>query len=227
MNLKDQNYIIPEIIIPYENKFKKEFDELAENDFISSISSQSIQLKCNELVSNYKQELYALQHEYSELQALYDNSETDDDEYLDFNNDEPVKAILKKIYKINKLLENNDDIINEATNIIVQINKNKLMKNLENNFIIEYTPVGNVIMVYNFNTAGFIYFSDKSISNKYLEAVCRKYCIQFKCKSLFSNVFVNNGKLCNFSFLKNEINQQIKQNAKMTFSDFKKQFALF
>ena len=214
-------------LIPYEQKFIKEFNEMPDNDFQCGLSEHYIKTKCNELVANYKQDLYALQQEYTELQNLYDNSESDHDEDFDFNNDEPVKIILEKIYRIKKLLDDENNIMNETKVIFVQSAKEKLMKNLENNFILENTPVGNVIMVFNSKTNGFHYFSDKSISNKYLETVCRKYCIQFKCKSLFSNIFINNGKLCNFSFLKNEIKHDIKKNSKMSFSDFKKQFALF
>ena len=82
-------------------------------------------------------------------------------------------------------------------------------------------------MVYHCNKEGFSYYSDKSISNKYLESVCKKYCIQFKCKILFNDVFINEGKLSNFKFLKNEVKNNNKKNAKLSFRSFKEQFPLF
>lgn len=216
------------IQIPYEEKYVEEFNNLSSKSIQCIVSNNIFKEQYNKLILNYKQELYALQEEYAELKTLYDNSESDDeDNDLDFENDEPIKLLLEKIYKIKNILKDDDKIIKETKNIIFDIEKEKFMVSLHNNFIIEFTPVGNVIMVYNTKKEGFSYYSDKSISNKYLETVCRKYCIQFNCKLLFNNVYINEGKLSNFSFLKNEEKQNIKKNSKLRFSDFKKQFALF
>lgn len=56
---------------------------------------------------------------------------------------------------------------------------------LINNYVIENTPVGNVIMRYNHNLFGFEYYCDNAVPYTILEVVCRKYVITFKCKQLY------------------------------------------
>ena len=57
--------------------------------------------------------------------------------------------------------------------------------NLVNCFVIETTPIGNVLMNYNSKKETFDYFSDMSIPYRYLLVVCRKYVMQFNCVSLY------------------------------------------
>ena len=54
--------------------------------------------------------------------------------------------------------------------------------NLKNNFVMETTPLGNVIMYYNIDKNGFVYYSDSTIPYRFLETVARKYIISFQCK---------------------------------------------
>lgn len=61
---------------------------------------------------------------------------------------------------------------------------------LKNNFILEKTPVGCVIMCFNYNsdnvdTSSFIYYSDHSIPYNYLDTLARKYVITFNCLNLY------------------------------------------
>ena len=58
-------------------------------------------------------------------------------------------------------------------------------KSLDNSFICEYTPIGNVIMKYNNDRELFEYYSDVNIPYRYLETVCRKYVVTFKCPHLY------------------------------------------
>lgn len=56
--------------------------------------------------------------------------------------------------------------------------------NLKNNFVMETTPLGNVIMYYNIDKHGFVYYSDSAIPYRFLETVARKYITTFKCKDI-------------------------------------------
>ena len=58
-------------------------------------------------------------------------------------------------------------------------------KSLDNSFVCEYTPIGNVIMKYNNDRCLFEYYSDVNIPYRYLETVCRKYVLTFKCPQLY------------------------------------------
>ena len=99
------------------------------------------------------------------------------------NNDKTIYSISKSIYKefqnkypideIDKLedIENIEDI------------------NFDNYIFTEETPSGTVIMKYNKNTEFFEYYSDKHISNRLLEVVCRGYVLEFKCKYIYTNYY--------------------------------------
>jgi len=58
----------------------------------------------------------------------------------------------------------------------------KEKENLKNNFIMENTPLGNVIMYYNYEKNGFVYYSDNTIPYRFLETVGRKYIVTFRCR---------------------------------------------
>ena len=80
-----------------------------------------------------------------------------------------------------------ENIISE-TELSDKALKHVLDKKLDgfiNNYILEYTPLGNVYMRYNNYKKSFEYFSNNTIPYRYLEAVGRKYVMTFRCKSLF------------------------------------------
>ena len=53
----------------------------------------------------------------------------------------------------------------------------------------ETTPVGEVIMIYNQDAGYFEYYSNRQISNKLLETVCRGYILKFNCYHLYVNYY--------------------------------------
>jgi len=217
---------IVEKIIPYEEKYNKKFvNEKSHSE--CDIPSETIDKKIASLKNKYKKELLILQEEYSEMISYYYNSNNESDDDDDIYDDEEAMQLRDAICELKLLLKNEDQINGIALQECLVDIKSKLMNSLKNNFILENTPIGNVIMVYNCNKEGFSYYSDKSISNKYLESVCKKYCIQFKCKILFNDVFINEGKLSNFNFLKNEVKNKNKKNSNLSFRSFKEQQSLF
>lgn len=68
------------------------------------------------------------------------------------------------------------------------------LQNLKNNHIIEYTPLGNVLMFYKYDKndtddlSSFIFYSDHTIPYRYLETVARKYCITYNCKIVYVDI---------------------------------------
>lgn len=218
---------IVEKYIPYEEKYNQKFENTNSDDKCI-FSQEKIRQTIYSLTENYKRNLYKFQQEYADIESYYYNNDDESDGYDDDINDDKEAILLKdKIINLKILLRNEDQIETNALDQCLTDVKLSLMNSLQNNFILENTPTGNVIMVYNCKKEGFSYFSDRSITNKYLESVCKKYCIQFKCKILFNNVFINEGKMANFKFLKNEVNNNNKKNGKLSFRSFKEQFSLF
>jgi hypothetical protein len=61
----------------------------------------------------------------------------------------------------------------------------KPVEELQNSFILEKTPLGNVAMFYNAKRETFTYYSDSTIPYRFLEVVARKYVLTFDCIELY------------------------------------------
>jgi hypothetical protein len=62
---------------------------------------------------------------------------------------------------------------------------NKRLEKLNNCYVIEKTPNGNVLMIYEKDSESFKYYSDCNIPYRYLEVVGRKYVKLFGCRPIF------------------------------------------
>ena len=84
---------------------------------------------------------------------------------------------------------NNIDVIEEYKHKYISklehMKLNPLYRKLDDYYIIEYTPLGNVIMSYDSQNNSFKYYSDKIIPNNFLEVVSRKYVITNFTKILY------------------------------------------
>ena len=118
----------------------------------------------------------------------------------DYCNDDDSKE-----EKIQKILTDNENLDNELRIlynvledrdgkheiILKSIEKareeviNQRLDKLKNNFIIEKTPLGNVLMFYNHKRESFEYYSDCTIPYRYLEPVGRKYVKTYNCRPIF------------------------------------------
>ena len=65
--------------------------------------------------------------------------------------------------------------------------KDETEKQLVNkhNYIMEYTPLGYVIMNYSNDKQGFEYYSNRSLPYRLLEALSKKFVMVFGCKELY------------------------------------------
>jgi hypothetical protein len=61
----------------------------------------------------------------------------------------------------------------------------KKVESLGNCCVMEHTPLGNVVMLYDKVRETFKYYSDNTIPYRYLEVVARKYVKQFNCRPIF------------------------------------------
>lgn len=88
-------------------------------------------------------------------------------------------------------LSKNDNKINkQLKKYIEKYPINRVFNQIEteindNSYVMENTPIGNVLMKYCNNEEGFLYWSDKTVPYKFLEVVARKYVLYFNCKSKF------------------------------------------
>jgi hypothetical protein len=86
--------------------------------------------------------------------------------------------IIKSVPFENKYLEE----FHRLTAVSLSIDK---IESLTNSYLMESTPVGNIVMHYDKKKEAFLYYSDSVVPFRYLEPVGRKYVIMFQCKDLF------------------------------------------
>lgn len=59
------------------------------------------------------------------------------------------------------------------------------IESLKHSFVMEHTPLGNVLMFYDHTRETFTYYSDNTVPYRYLEVVSRKYVLMNDCVSLY------------------------------------------
>lgn len=202
-----------EIQEKYENKYLERLRERTIEKDISNLpfNGQELELEkvlYDELISIFfkdieKKEL-ELRSELLHYEVMLDDDDKlaeylsdtlcldeDIDELIEKNRDHALNVVREKIDDINKNLDeleclknegpNNDEFHSESHKKIIT----KRLETLKNTYIIEKTPLGNVIMCWDETRKSFVYYSDNTIPYRYLEAVGRKYVLTHNCKSVF------------------------------------------
>ena len=173
------------------------------NEFYNSIMEKEY-LKPREIIKDKLSIIEILLKKYQEIdyESLYSICENNSESSLDSENNETEET---KEIKIKNLLESQIELLKEErilkekyeTNEFKQnISKNaealsinfiidKKLEKIQNCNVIEFTPLGNVLMMYDKNKESFKFYSDSTIPYRYLEVVARKYVKQFSCRPIF------------------------------------------
>ena len=136
-----------------------------------------------------KDKLNEIEIKIKKYESLNDKS------YLDETNKQRVNLLLQEqqnMLNIENLLkqeyeteEGIDIFIKKVQELSLNFVIKQRLQKLKNNYVIEHTPLGNVMMIYDIECETFKYYSDNTIPYRYLEVVGRKYVKQFGCRPLF------------------------------------------
>jgi len=104
-----------------------------------------------------------------------------------YDNVEEITLVIKEIKEKKEIKERYEDKYLTKFNALIDknIDNSVINEQINNRFIMEMTPVGNVIMQYNLTKELFVYYSDNIVPFRYLETVARKYVCTFDCKELY------------------------------------------
>ena len=122
---------------------------------------------------------------YYNIEAEYEDNPEDYDLQELINELSEIRDETKKEY---------DEFFNmkfseeETINVAKQHVLDKKLAGFINNYVLEFTPQGNVYMRYNNSKKSFEYFSNNTIPYRYLEPVGRKYVTTYFCKPLFIDI---------------------------------------
>jgi hypothetical protein len=196
----------------YEDKYLNEIRNL-DKEFIFDKQDEEVQVnKFLELHSSLmKEEYYDKIKEFSdklckieEILTKYESSDDDycicGDEYEEYSYlgetkegrikfllEEQMGLLRKKddLKKEHETPEYQDNFIKKIKELSRDFVIKQRLEKLKNCYIIEYTPFGNVLMIYDTERESFKYYSDNTIPYRYLEVVGRKYVKQFNCRPIF------------------------------------------
>jgi hypothetical protein len=198
--------------IKYEDKYLVEIRKMDKEYVFTDEEKERINKKTveiyNAIIIDYKNTIQEKENKIKKLEeklARYEGSS--DDEYCDIDEDGDDDSLLghTKEEKINNISTERNTIANECESIKTTLEtsegQNEMMENaksqaitfiinerldiLINNFVIEKTPNGNVLMFWNNKRGTFEYYSDNTIPYRYLESVGRKYVKTFNCRPVF------------------------------------------
>jgi hypothetical protein len=132
--------------------------EISEVNYVEDVDDEGDEL----IYENTLEEKNKRRKQIQELQEKYNSLK------LEITSEEGLKQI-----KIQSQEQANRYIIN------------KRIEKLKNCYVIEKTPISNVLIIYEKDTESFKYYSDYIIPYRYLEVVGRKYVKLFGCRPIF------------------------------------------
>jgi len=195
----------------YEDKYLEEFRKMASELILDETEEEIKEQKyfdfLNEMRETYTNKLDEIKKQLEVNKVKIDKYEGSEDEYciLDCKDDEDAYLGETKEQRIKVLNDENNKLNAEVDNLnkqietengqeeiikLVEEKTNKFildqrLEKLKNCYVMEYTPLGNVLMFYDKERETFKFYSDSTIPYRYLEVVGRKYAKQFGCKQIF------------------------------------------
>jgi hypothetical protein len=171
---------MPKDYIFTEEELKLEAEKLIEFSKKAEKELEFLKLDLNNQIKNHMKILKQIE------EFDYDDCSEDCEEKIELKSEENelkegLELLKMKLEELNTTGIDIENIKDEAKKYII---KERLDK-MKNNFIIEKTPLGNIIMIYNNIRETFDYYSDSNIPYRFLETVGRKYVLTFNCRPIF------------------------------------------
>jgi hypothetical protein len=196
--------------IKYENKYLEEIKKL-NKEFIFDADEEAIKLeKYMEFITSLKEnkleihvnKLNVIKEKLTKFEKGEDTRYLSDSEkdycisnIKEEDIEEQINILLKEnavvqieCDKLNAYLESDEgkeQIMKDALDLATKFVIHKKLEKLENCYVMDKTPLGNVLMIFNIDKNTFSYYSDNTIPYRYLETVGRKYVKTFACRPVF------------------------------------------
>jgi hypothetical protein len=209
-DIENKTNEIAKPIPKYEDKYLEEYRKM-DKGLILDETEQVLKLQkyndfFKEIADSYNLKIKELQKQLEVNNTKLDKYEGSDDDYCIYDGtDEDAYLGETKDARIQYLLDENNKIFIEIDDIKqklqakegeIEISKSAeektntfmihdRLEKLKVCYVMEYTPLGNVLMIYDKERETFKYYSDNTIPYRYLEVVGRKYAKQFGCRRIF------------------------------------------
>ena len=185
-----------EKIVPkYEDKY---IDQIHQMNPDFNFTDTEITLKEKRFLEEKEMSQKRIQHVENEIVQLYRKKKENESKKVEDSNEDceedydyeeyqeelihQIQVLEKKlIYELNAPHHKDEYLYQKADDYVIE----QRIEKLKNSFVMEKTPLGNVVMYYNSKRETFEYYSDNTIPYRFLEVVARKYVITFHCRSLY------------------------------------------
>jgi hypothetical protein len=190
----------------YEDKFLNDIRKLNKEFVFDEKEEELERTKFDEIfllaqneytkkVNEFKDEIWSLEKEIEIQKSGDDFFNVEYNENPEEEDKDTIKGLTEEKVGLEKalseLLNNPQDIDKLRLDSHLEARKfviDERLDKLKNSFIMEKTPLGNVLMLYNNKRGSFEFYSDNTIPYRYLETVSRKYVKTFGCRPIYCDM---------------------------------------
>ena len=203
----DNTVAIMDVPEKYEDKFLNDIRKL-NKDFVLDEKEEELQrTKFDEIFlsaqKDYTKKMKDVKDRIASIERIIKYNDSSDEEFCtvkysenpEEEDDETIKSLTEEKVVLEKtlseLLNNPQDTDKLRLETHLEARKfviDERLDKLKNSFIMEKTPLGNVLMLYNNKRGSFEFYSDNTIPYRYLEPVSRKYVKTFGCRPIYCDM---------------------------------------
>ena len=202
----DNTVAIMDVPEKYEDKFLNDIRKLNKEFVFDEKEEELERTKFDEIfllaqneytkkVNEFKDEIWSLEKEIEIQKSGDDFFNVEYNENPEEEDKDTIKSLTEEKVGLEKalseLLNNPQDIDKLRLESRLEARKfviDERLDKLKNSFIMEKTPLGNVLMLYNNKRSSFEFYSDNTIPYRYLETVSRKYVKTFGCRPIYCDM---------------------------------------
>jgi hypothetical protein len=203
----DNTLVITDVPEKYEDKFLEDIRKL-NKEFVFDEKEEELQRnKFDEIFlsaqKDYTKKMNDIKDRIAAIERIIKYNDSSDEEFCtvkytenpEEEDDETIKGLTEEKVVLEKalseLLNNPQDTDKLRLEAHLEARKfviDERLDKLKNSFIMEKTPLGNVLMLYNNKRGSFEFYSDNTIPYRYLEPVSRKYVKTFGCRPIYCDM---------------------------------------
>jgi hypothetical protein len=188
-NIKPTDSVPIPICVPYEEKYLLQIRSMINEYVFTEEELEKEKQKLLDFIENQKtnnnNEIIEINNKIHDLTNKLTDINICKDEMLvkklEDNIQNEINENNLKLKELQVLKIDEEEFKKQARQIIID----EQLQKFKTNFIIENTPLGNVLMFYNHNKLTFDYYSDVTIPYRFLETVARKYVLTYNYRPLY------------------------------------------
>ena len=203
----DNNVAIMDVPEKYEDKFLNDIRKLNKEFVLDEKEEELQRTKFDEIFlsaqKDYTKKMKDVKDRIASIERIIKYNDSSDEEFCtvkysenpEEEDDETIKSLTEEKVVLEKtlseLLNNPQDTDKLRLEAHLEARKfviDERLDKLKNSFIMEKTPLGNVLMLYNNKRGSFEFYSDNTIPYRYLEPVSRKYVKTFGCRPIYCDM---------------------------------------